>query len=88
MTYLILIYSNSIYEALNDSMSILILSNLPQMASKTFIMELSGYYNSIYNSDNYLQVSMPSEEYKPLHVFGQFITLNMIIVQLCLIIFH
>ena len=77
LTLMKLIYAKTLYDGVNDALSILIITNLHLMASKTLVMDLSGYYNQIYNHPDYLQISMAKEEYKPMHAFGMFITLNM-----------
>ena len=45
LTILIVVYSFTPLEALNNSLSILVLINLHSMASKIFLMEFSGYHN-------------------------------------------
>ena len=67
LTVLTIIYSTSLLNALNDSLSIIVLVNLNTMASKLFIMELSGYYNNVYTRKDYLDINMNAEEYKPTH---------------------
>ena len=70
-TISILFASNKLIDALNDSLSILVLTNLHSMISKLFIMELSGYHNDTYNRYDYLHIKMASDEYKPIHSLYQ-----------------
>ena len=67
LTLQILIYSHTINDALNNSLSIIVLLIVPQMSARMIVMELSGYNNQIYSQSNYLQIEMASQHYKPLH---------------------
>ena len=86
-TISILFASNKLIDALNDSLSILVLTNLHSMISKLFIMELSGYHNDTYNRYDYLHITMASDEYKPIHFLYQILIALTLLIYIINIIF-
>lgn len=72
VTVLTLTYSDSVFDIFDNSVTIVYLMSLNSMASKVFIMELASYHNKIYNRTDYLQISMPADEFYPINFYQQF----------------
>lgn len=61
--------SDGALNALNDSISILIIFSIPIMGSKVFIHHFQSDYNEIYNRDDYLIFDYDSIDFKALVFF-------------------
>ena len=60
---LFILVSTSMFDAINNSLGILILNNLFNMGSKYFLLELSGYFQEIQNDENFLKFEFDRKEY-------------------------
>ena len=61
-----ILISPTIFDAVNNSLSILITSLVHTMGSKFFLVTFVGSYNTIYSDPEYLSLSMENADYKPI----------------------
>ena len=83
---LFIIYSTSLFEAVESSLGILILNSMHEMASKYVLIDLYGYFNDIPNDGDFLKFSFEKHDHVQFHFFFQILAKTNSILQLVFVI--
>ena len=71
--------SSSHFDAINNSLSMLILNYLHSMGSKYYLMDMWGEYNSVIQESEYLSLVTSSIKYDAIYGFiKHFVSFNMV----------
>ena len=72
-----ILLSPSLFDAINNSIGVLILNYLYTMGSKYFLLDLSGSLNDIYNDPDFLKLTSEKDDCQHFHfVFQRFAWAN------------
>ena len=70
------------FDAVNNSMSMLMLNFLHSMGSKYFLMDMWSECNTIIQDGEYLQLTMERTDYEPIYFFSKnFCNVNMLVMM-------
>lgn len=81
-----IILSSSLFDAVNNSLSILILNMMHTMGSKYFLLSFYGSENDIYNDPDYLKMTLQRSSYKSFEFFFQPVAYLQSVLQLLLLL--
>jgi len=81
LTSFIIYDSDTAYTAINDSLGLFVIVQLPSMGSRIYIHQLQVNYNELYNHENYMKFTFHKDDVIPLK-FIMNVWINIYLVQL------
>lgn len=88
MSNMFILFSPTIYDAVNNSLGILILQSMYQMGCKIFLANLSLDYHEIYNDADFLKFTTKRENYEPIQIYLLHLANLNSVFQLLMLIFE